>query len=77
LEVTEYFKISNSLAASNGVYVFNSCCDFYAAANESVYLMANTCFKLPARTQFRYSALPGAAEQISNTNQTIRFVCSR
>ncbi len=56
---------SNNLffPGSNGVFIFNSLDSFYAAANES----ANNGFapsvnNLPARVQFRYSALPGAAE---------------
>jgi hypothetical protein len=62
----EYFKSSNLFfSGSNGVYVFNSLTDFYAAANQS----ANTggipsTTALPARFQFRYSALPGAQEPL-------------
>jgi hypothetical protein len=69
----EYFKSSNLFfPASNGVFIFNSLTDFYNAANQS---LANggapsTTF-LPARTQFRYSALAGAAEplQIYKSNK--------
>jgi hypothetical protein len=69
----EHFKSSNLFfSGSNGVYVFNSLTDFYAAANQS----ANTgglpsTTALPARFQFRYSALPGAQEplQIFKSNK--------
>lgn len=69
----EYFKSSNLFfSGSNGVYIFNSLTDFYAAANQS----ANTggipsTTALPARFQFRYSALPGAQEplQIFKSNK--------
>lgn len=69
----EHFKSSNLFfSGSNGVYVFNSLNDFYAAANQS----ANTgglpsTTALPARFQFRYSALPGAQEplQIFKSNK--------
>ena len=69
----EYFKSSNLFfSGSNGVYIFNSLSDFYAAANESVAnggLPSTTAF--PARFQFRYSALPGAIEplQIFKSNK--------
>ncbi|HRN46367.1 MAG TPA: carboxypeptidase regulatory-like domain-containing protein, partial [Flavobacterium sp.] len=62
----EYFKSSNLFfSGSNGVYIFNSLSDFYAAANQSAStggLPSTTAF--PARFQFRYSALPGAAEPL-------------
>ncbi|MGO4905417.1 carboxypeptidase regulatory-like domain-containing protein [Flavobacterium sp. W20_MBD1_R3] len=69
----EYFKSSNLFfSGSNGVYIFDSLTDFYAAANQS----ANTggipsTTALPARFQFRYSALPGAQEplQIFKSNK--------
>jgi len=69
----EYFKSSNLFfSGSNGVYIFNSLTDFYAAATQS----ANTggipsTTALPARFQFRYSALPGAQEplQIFKSNK--------
>jgi hypothetical protein len=62
----ETYKSNNLFyPASNGVYIFNSLNDFYAAANESV---ANggkpSTTVLPARFQFRYSALPGAVEPL-------------
>ena len=56
---------SNNLffPASNGVYIFSSLQSFYAAANES---LANggkpSVTNLPARFQYRYSALPGAVD---------------
>jgi hypothetical protein len=56
---------SNNLffPGSNGVFVFNSLDDFYAAANESADNgFAPSVNNLPSRFQFRYSALPGAAE---------------
>mgnify|MGYP003582754146 CR=1 FL=1 len=74
----EYFKSSNLFfSGSNGVYTFNSLNDFYAAANQS----ANTggipsTTALPARLQFRYSALPGAQEplQIFKSNKLDLYV---
>lgn len=62
----EKYKSNNLFfPASNGVYIFNSLTDFYAAANES---LANggqpSTTALPARFQFRYSALPGAVEPL-------------
>ncbi|MFT5251847.1 MAG: hypothetical protein ACI87N_000840 [Flavobacteriales bacterium] len=69
----EYFKSSNLFfPASNGVYIFNSLQEFYSAANESLALNgAPSKNNLPFRTQFRYSALPGAAEplQIYKSNK--------
>jgi uncharacterized membrane protein len=69
----EYFKSSNLFfPASNGVYIFNSLSDFYAAANESsANGGAPSTTALPFRTQFRYSALEGAAEplQIYKSNK--------
>lgn len=62
----EYFKSSNLFfPGSNGVYIFNSLTDFYAAANQS----SNTggipsTTALPRRFQFRYSALPGGVEPL-------------
>jgi hypothetical protein len=44
---------------------FNSLDEFYRAANESVALNgAPSVNNLPVRTQFRYSALPGAVEPL-------------
>ena len=61
---------SNNLfyPASNGVYIFNSLADFYKAANESLANGGKPSTTLPARFQFRYSALPGAVEPM----QTLR-----
>ncbi len=55
---------SNNLffPASNGVYIFNSLADFYTAANQSLANGGKPSTLVPARFQFRYSALPGAAE---------------
>ncbi len=55
---------SNNLffPASNGVYVFNSLADFYTAANQSIAAGGAPSTFIPARTQFRYSALPGAVD---------------
>lgn len=64
---------SNNLfyPASNGVYVFNSLADFYTAANQSLANGGAPSTFAPARFQFRYSALPGAAEplQVLKTNR--------
>ncbi|WP_035669248.1 TonB-dependent receptor [Flavobacterium sp. 83] len=69
----EHFKSSNLFfSGSNGVYVFNSLTDFYAAANQSANTGgAPSTTALPARFQFRYSALPGAEEplQILKSNK--------
>jgi Carboxypeptidase regulatory-like domain len=69
----EYFKSSNLFfSGSNGVYTFNSLDDFYAAANQSANTGgAPSTTALPARLQFRYSALPGAVEplQILKSNK--------
>jgi hypothetical protein len=55
---------SNNLffPASNGVYIFNSLNDFYNAANQSLANGGRPSTLVPARFQFRYSALPGAVE---------------
>jgi hypothetical protein len=46
-------------------FIFNSLDEFYRAANESVALNgAPSVNNLPVRTQFRYSALPGAVEPL-------------
>ncbi len=64
---------SNNLffPASNGVYVFNSLEDFYTAANQSLAAGGAPSAFVPARFQFRYSALPGAIEplQVLNTSR--------
>lgn len=62
----EHFKSSNLFfSGSNGVFIFNSLDEFYKAANESVALNgAPSVNNLPVRTQFRYSALPGAVEPL-------------
>jgi hypothetical protein len=59
--------ISNNMffPGSQGVFVFNSLNDFYAAANESANNgFAPSTVALPARTQFRYSALPGGEDPL-------------
>jgi hypothetical protein len=55
---------SNNLffPASNGVYIFNSLNDFYTAANQSLANGGAPSTLVPARFQFRYSALPGAVD---------------
>jgi hypothetical protein len=55
---------SNNLfyPASNGVYIFNSLADFYTAANQSLANGGRPSTLVPARFQFRYSALPGAVD---------------
>ena len=64
---------SNNLffPASNGVYIFNSLADFYTAANQSLANGGKPSTLVPARFQFRYSALPGAVEpmQTLKTNR--------
>jgi hypothetical protein len=64
---------SNNLfyPASNGVYIFNSLSDFYTAANQSLANNGAPSTFVPARFQFRYSALPGAVEpmQTLKTNR--------
>lgn len=69
----EHFKSSNLFfSGSNGVFVFNTLDDFYAAANQSANTAgAPSTTALPARVQFRYSALPGAVEplQIFKSNK--------
>jgi hypothetical protein len=71
----EYFKSSNLFfSGSNGVYVFNSLNDFYAAANESLAnggAPSTTISTMPNKVQFKYSALPGDAEpmQILKSNK--------
>ncbi|WP_316634041.1 carboxypeptidase regulatory-like domain-containing protein [uncultured Flavobacterium sp.] len=71
----EYFKSSNLFfSGSNGVYVFNSLADFYAAADQSIAnggAPSNPTLTSPARFQYRYSALPGGAEpmQVLKSNK--------
>ena len=62
----EHFESSNLFfSGSNGVFIFNSLQEFYNAANESISLNgAPSVANLPVRTQFRYSALPGAVEPL-------------
>ena len=57
-----YISNNNFYPASNGVYIFNSLTDFYTAANQSLANGGRPSTLAPARFQFRYSALPGAAE---------------
>jgi hypothetical protein len=59
----EHFKSNLFFSGSNGVFIFNSLDEFYRAANESV-ANAPSVNNLPVRTQFRYSALPGAVEPL-------------
>ncbi|MBA4407914.1 MAG: carboxypeptidase regulatory-like domain-containing protein [Bacteroidota bacterium] len=74
----EKYKSNNLFfPASNGVYIFNSLTDFYAAANESLAKGGSpSTTALPARFQFRYSALPGAVEplQVLKTNRLDLYV---
>lgn len=71
----EYFKSSNLFfSGSNGVYVFNSLADFYAAADQSIAnggAPSSATTTSPARFQYRYSALPGGEEplQILKSNK--------
>jgi hypothetical protein len=62
----EHFESSNLFfSGSNGVFIFNSLQEFYNAADESLALNgAPSVNNLPVRTQFRYSALPGAVEPL-------------
>lgn len=64
----EYFKSSNLFfSGSNGVYVFNSLNDFYAAADQSAAnngAPSSASAALPARFQYRYSALPNGEEPL-------------
>jgi hypothetical protein len=52
---------SNNLffSASNGVYIFNSLADFYTAANQSIANGGAPSTFVPARFQYRYSAIEG------------------
>lgn len=59
----EKFQSNNSFfPGSHGVYIFNSLEHFYAAANQSAATGGAPSTILPARFQFRYSALVGGAE---------------
>jgi hypothetical protein len=64
---------SNNLfyPASNGVYIFNSLNDFYAAARQSIANGGRPSTLAPSRFQLRYSALPGGEEpmQVLKTNR--------
>ncbi|MCC6459950.1 MAG: carboxypeptidase regulatory-like domain-containing protein [Saprospiraceae bacterium] len=55
-----YKSNNNFFPGSNGVYIFNSLADFYAAANSD----ADTSPVSIKRFQYRYSALPGAVEPL-------------
>ncbi|MBK8698690.1 MAG: TonB-dependent receptor [Saprospiraceae bacterium] len=62
----EFYKSNNNFfPASNGVYVFNSLEDFYKSSD---FALANpnadTSNVILNRFQYRYSALPGAAEPL-------------
>ena len=67
----KYQSNNNFYPASNGVYVFNSLADFYAAANQSLLNGGAPSTLAPARFQLRYSALPGGIEpmQVLKTNR--------
>ena len=62
----EYYKSNNSFfPASNGVYVYKSLADFYAAANDALDNPTATTSPVQYdRFQVRYSALPGAADPL-------------
>jgi hypothetical protein len=67
----KYQSNNNFFPASNGVYIFNSLADFYTAANQSLANGGKPSAFVPARFQFRYSALPGAVEpmQVLKSNR--------
>ena len=69
----ERFVSNNSfIPGSNGVYVFNSLDQFYAAANESIASGGlPSVNNIPTRFQLRYSALPDGEEplQILKSNK--------
>ena len=59
----EKYKSNNLFyPASNGVYIYNSLNDFYAASNQSLTNGGAPSTLAPYRFQMRYSALPGGAE---------------
>jgi hypothetical protein len=62
----EFYKSNNNFfPASNGVYVFNSLEDFYKASDFALNNpSADTSNVTLNRFQYRYSALPGAAEPL-------------
>lgn len=69
----EAYKSNNLFyPASNGVYIFNSLADFYAAANQSLANGGAPSTLAPARFQLRYSALPGGVEPLQ-VLRTTRF----
>jgi hypothetical protein len=69
----ESYKSNNLFyPASNGVYIFNSLADFYAAANQSIAAGGAPSTLAPARFQLRYSALPGAVDPMQ-VLKTTRF----
>ena len=73
----EKFQSNNSFfPGSHGVYVFNSLADFYTAAGQSAAANGAPSTFVPARFQFRYSALPGGAEplQVLKSNKLDLYV---
>jgi hypothetical protein len=72
----KYQSNNNFFPASNGVYIFNSLADFYAAANQSLANGGAPSTLAPARFQLRYSALPGGIEpmQVLKTNRLDLYV---
>ncbi len=73
----EAFKSNNLFyPASNGVYVYNSLDDFYAAANAYKANPNNTTSPVNARFQLRYSALAGGIEpiQVLEVNKTSAYI---
>jgi hypothetical protein len=74
----EHFTSENLFfQGSNGVFIFDNVDQFYLAANESLAAGGRPSITtLPFRTQFRYSALPGAVEplQILKSNKIDLYV---